>query len=368
MKKVLALLLALSMVFALVACGGNNNTGNNAGNGTGNNAQEPDDGGNTAEPTTYKIGVAIYQFDDNFMTLFRNELERYFKEELSNDQVTYELTTVDGKNDMATQTDQIRNFITQGMDLIICNLVQTSSADTIIDLVVDADIPLVLINREPLAYDADGNPLDESYAGILDNPKVCYVGADARQSGTYQGEIVLDLDDKGDINGDGKISYIMIQGDPENIDAKLRTEYSVKALTDAGMTVEQLDLQRGDWDRNKGQEIAQNDLAKFGDQIEVVFCNNDDMAIGALQAIQAAGRTVNEDIYLVGVDALDAALNEVVAGNMTGTVLNDANGQATQAVASMEDLLGGKTFAAGEQSIYVDYVKVTPENAQEYIK
>ena len=83
--------------------------------------------------------------------------------------------------------------------------------------------------------------------------------------------------------------------------------------------------------RNKGQEIAQNDLAKFGDQIEVVFCNNDDMAIGALQAIQAAGRTVNKDIYLVGVDALDAALNEVVNGNLTGTVLNDAQSQASQA-------------------------------------
>ena len=90
------------------------------------------------------------------------------------------------------------------------------------------------------------------------------------------------------------------------------------------------------------------------------------MAIGALQAIQAAGRTVNSDIYLVGVDALDAALNEVESGNMTGTVLNDAKGQASQAVASMEELLGGKTFAAGEQSVYVDYVKVTPDNVAEF--
>ncbi|MBD5459005.1 MAG: substrate-binding domain-containing protein, partial [Lachnospiraceae bacterium] len=119
-------------------------------------------------------------------------------------------------------------------------------------------------------------------------------------------------------------------------------------------------------DRNKGQEIAQNDLAKFGDEIEVVFCNNDDMAIGALQAIQAAGRTVNEDIYLVGVDALDAALNEVANGNMTGTVLNDAQGQAEGAVAAMEELLGGKTYAAGEQFIYVDYVKVTPDNVADF--
>lgn len=232
----------------------------------------------------------------------------------------------------------------------------TSAADTIIAAVKQANIPTVLINREPTA---------EQMAAY---DKLVYVGCDAAQSGTFQGEIILETENKGDINGDGKVSYIMIQGDPENIDAQLRTEYSVKALTDAGMEVEQLDLQRGDWDRNKGQEIAQNDLAKFGDQIEVVFCNNDDMAIGALQAIQAAGRTVNEDIYLVGVDALDAALNEVVNGNLTGTVLNDAQSQATQAVACMEELLGGKTYAEGEQSVYVDYVKVTPDNASEFIK
>ena len=159
--------------------------------------------------------------------------------------------------------------------------------------------------------------------------------------------MILDTPNKGDINGDGKVSYIMIQGDPENVDAQYRTEFSVKALTDAGMEVEELDLQRGDWDRNKGQEIAQNDLAKFGEDIEVIFCNN-------------------EDIYLVGVDALDAALNEVAAGNMTGTVLNDAQGQAEGAVAAMEELLGGKTYAAGEQSIYVDYVKVTPDNVADF--
>ena len=90
------------------------------------------------------------------------------------------------------------------------------------------------------------------------------------------------------------------------------------------------------------------------------------MAIGALQAIQAAGRTVNKDIYLVGVDALDAAKNEVANGNMTGTVLNDAKGQATQAVASMEELMGGKTFEADHQSVYVDYVKVTPDNVKDF--
>ena len=103
----------------------------------------------------------------------------------------------------------------------------------------------------------------------------------------------------------------------------------------------------------------------FADKKEL-GSKQDNMAIGALQAIQAAGRTVNKDIYLVGVDALDAAKNEVANGNMTGTVLNDAKGQATQAVASMEELLGGKTFEANHQSVYVDYVKVTPDNVKDF--
>ena len=294
------------------------------------------------------IGVCIYKFDDAFMTTYRNALQEILEGK------GYTVTFMDGKNDQAEQNNQINNFIAQKVDALIINPVMTSAADQIIATVKDAGVPTVLINREPTA--------DQMSA----YDKLVYVGCDARQSGTMQGELILDTANKGDINGDGKVSYIMIQGDPENVDAQYRTEFSVKALTDASMEVEELDLQRGDWDRNKGQEIAQNDLAKFGEDIEVIFCNNDDMAIGALQAIQAAGRKVNEDIYLVGVDALDAALNEVAAGNMTGTVLNDAQGQAEGAVAAMEELLGGKTYAAGEQSIYVDYVKVTPDNVADF--
>ena len=294
------------------------------------------------------VGVCIYKFDDAFMTTYRNALQEILEGK------GYTVTVVDGANDQAKQNEQINTFITQGVKALIINPVMTSAADSIIDKVKNANIPTVLINREPTAEQMSAYD------------KLVYVGCDAAQSGTFQGELILDTPNKGDINGDGKVSYIMIQGDPENIDAQLRTEYSVKALKDAGIEVEELDLQRGDWDRNKGQEIAQNDLAKFGDQIEVVFCNNDDMAIGALQSIQAAGRTVNKDIYLVGVDALDAALNEVEQGNMTGTVLNDAKGQATKAVECMEELLGGKTYASGEQSVYVDYVKVTPDNVKDF--
>lgn len=333
MKKFIALLLSAMMVMALFA---------------GCTSKPADDGNKGGDGDKGTIGVCIYKFDDAFMTTYRNNLQTILEEK------GYKVSVVDGNNDQNKQNEQIDTFITQGVKALIINPVMTSAADSIIDKVKNADIPTVLINREPTAEQMS------AYS------KLVYVGCDAAQSGTFQGELILDTENKGDINGDGKVSYIMIQGDPENIDAQLRTEYSVKALKDAGIEVEELDLQRGDWDRNKGQEIAQNDLAKFGDQIEVVFCNNDDMAIGALQSIQAAGRTVNKDIYLVGVDALDAALNEVEKGNMTGTVLNDAKGQASKAVECMEELLGGKTYASGEQSVYVDYVKVTPDNVKDF--
>ena len=348
MKKFFALMLAGVLSLSLVACGGNSGSSASsaaasaaASSAAASVAEEVKEGGT--------IGVCIYKFDDAFMTTYRNALQEILEDK------GYTVTVVDGNNDQAKQNEQINTFITQGVDALIINPVMTSAAATIISTVKSADIPTVLINREPTA--------DEMAA----YDKLVYVGCDARQSGTMQGELILDTPTKGDINGDGKVSYIMIQGDPENIDAQYRTEFSVKALTDAGMEVEQLNLTRGDWDREKGQTICANDLAQFGDKIEVVFCNNDDMAIGALQAIQAAGRKVNEDIYLVGVDALDAALNEVQAGNMTGTVLNDANAQASTAVECMEALLGGTTYAAGQQSVYVDYVKVTPDNVGDFM-
>ena len=343
-KKLLSALLCVAMVASLVVgCGGKETPAADAPAATEDAATT-----DTADAKTYKVGVAIYQFDDNFMTLYRNELESYLKS-LETDTVKYDITIVDGKNDMATQSDQIKTFITQGMDVIICNLVQTSSAETIIDEVVAANIPLVLINREPLGE------TDESYAGILDNPYVCYVGADARQSGTFQGEIVLNLPDKGDINGDGKVSYVMIDGDPENVDAQYRTEYSIKALTDAGMKVECLVDQVGMWATDKGQEIAATALSQHGDAVEVIFCNNDGMALGAAAAIEAAGRKVGEDIYLLGVDALEECQQMVAEGTMTGTVLNDHIGQSHTAVDVAIKALNGEAI---DNYYWVDNVMI----------
>ena len=354
MKKIIALLLVLAMALALVACGGTEAKPTEAPKADAPATEAPKEEAPAteapvAEVTTYKVGVAIYQYNDNFMTLYRQEIEAYFKT-LETDTVKYDITMVDGKNDMAEQTNQIDTFITQGMDVIICNLVQTSSAEVIIDKVVAADIPLILINREPL-----GDNGDESYPGIIDNPGVCYVGADARQSGTYQGEIVLALDNKGDINGDGVVKYVMVVGDPENPDAQYRTEYSIKALTDAGLTVECLVENVGNWDQAKGNEIVDAALAQFGDEIEVVFCNNDGMALGAAAAIEKHGRVVGEDIYLLGVDALQECQDMVQAGTMTGTVLNDHIGQSHAAVDAAVAALKGEAL---QNYYWVPYIKV----------
>lgn len=345
MKKLLALTLALCMVLALCACGGTKEEAKTEEPKTEEVAAPAAEDG----AKTYKVGVAIYQFNDNFMTLYRNEIEAYFKT-LETETEKYDVQIVDSKNDMAEQSNQIDTFITQGMDVIILNLVQTSSADAIIDKIVAAGIPCVLINREPL-----GDNGDESYAGILDNATVCYVGADARQSGTFQGQIVADLADHGDINGDGKISYVMIEGDPENVDAQYRTEFSIKALTDAGYEVECLADQVGNWDTAQGQQIAQTALTQYGEDIEVIFCNNDGMALGAYAAIEAAGRTVGKDIYLLGVDALDECVEMVKNGTMTGTVLNDHIGQSHTAVDVAVKALHGE---AVDNYYWVDYVMV----------
>ena len=296
-----------------------------------------------------KVGICIYQFADNFMTLYREELERYLVEQgFSADNIQIQ----DGNNDQATQSNQIDAFIADGVDVLIINPVTPGSANVITDKAVDAGIPLVYINREPDA--------EEEARWSENGWNVTYVGADARQSGTMQGEIIADLGlETVDLNGNGAIDYIMIEGDPENVDAQYRTEYSVKALVDAGFEVNEIDDQVGMWDQTKGNELVANSLAMNGDDIEVVFCNNDAMALGALQAIQSAGRTVGTDIFLVGVDALAEALENVAAGTFTGTVFNDHFAQADGAADAAINYLNG---TGNDYYIGCDYVKVTADN------
>ena len=133
----------------------------------------------------------------------------------------------------------------------------------------------------------------------------------------------------------------------------------IKALEDAGLEVECLDDQVGNWDQATAQQLVANSLSQYGDDVEVVFCNNDAMALGALQSIEAAGRTVGEDIYLVGVDALTEALDNVASGKMTGTVFNDHFSQSHAAAIAAANYLTG---TENEHYIGCDYVKVTADN------
>lgn len=313
MKKIAALLLAVMMLLGAVSA--------------------------FAEDKPIKVGVCIYQFNDDFMTLYRTELEKYLKE-------TYgaEVTVVDGKNDQTEQTNQINSFIADGVDVLIVNLVQSTAAAAVTALAKEADIPVVYINREP----------SEEDMGAWEG-KITYVGADARQSGTMQGQIVYDREDHGDLNGNGTVDYVMIMGDPENVDAQYRTEFSIKCLTDNGVQVNKLFEQRGDWMQENGQQLAATALAQFGKDIDVIFCNNDAMALGAYQAIVDAGRKVNEDILLLGVDALDECVEMVANGQMTGTVLNDHIGQSHKAADVAIEAANG---AAIDAYYWVDYQMV----------
>jgi methyl-galactoside transport system substrate-binding protein len=330
MKKLFAILAVVAMVLGLTACA-------------------PKETG----PKTIKVGIAIYKFDDTFMTNYRNEMKAYF-ETKNSDTVKYEVEVTDGKNDQVAQTEQIDNFIAQDYDVLIINLVDLTAASTIIAKVKAANIPTVFINRQP--SDADMATWD----------KITYVGAKAEDSGTYQGEIIVDLwkatDSKVDKNGDNKLQYVMLMGQAIHQDAALRTEYSIKAVEAAGIVVDKLFEDRGEWDRVKGQEKMATAITQFGDAIEVVFANNDDMALGAIEALVAAGMT---DVPVVGVDATAPALDAIKNGTLKGTVLNDSDGQAHTSVDSAIKLLNGEAVDVLQ---WVPYVKVTPENYEDFIK
>lgn len=325
------------MFFSLVACS------------KGDKGTDEDKKG---DGETYDIGVAIYQFDDNFMTAYREELQTIFKELGEKDGNTYKLDIQDGKMDQSTQTEQIDNFIAQKKDLIIANLVDPTAADPIIEDAKEADIPIIFINREPEPE------VMEIWPG-----KTTYVGADATKSGTIQGEMIANLENKGDADGDGIVRYIILQGDPANVDAQQRTEYSIKALKDAGVEHEALaEPYQADWDASLGQERTANALEQFGEKLDVIFSNNDGMAMGAITAIESAGRKVNEDIYLVGVDAIDDAIEALKDGTLTGTVLNDYYNQAHTVAEVALKLLAGEEVSS---YYWHDYVPVqTPEDSE----
>lgn len=315
-----------------------------------------------------KIGVTIYKFDDTFMSYVRNSIQASAKDKI-------ELTVQDSQYDQPKQNDQVDQFLTQGVTALAINLVDPTAVSVVIDKAKAKNVPVVFFNREPAA--ADMAKYDKAY----------YVGAKAQQSGTMEGELVVDYwksHPDADKNKDGKIQYVMLRGDPSNSDASYRTEFSIKAIEAAGLQTEKLADDTAMWDKIKGQEKTAAWLAKFADQIEVVLANNDDMALGAIEALKAAGYFKDgKYMPVVGVDATPPALDALEQGLLLGTVLNDAQkqGQATfdlanalatgaKEISSSAAPLAGADGTASPTGkyIWVPYVKVTKDNYKNFKK
>jgi len=312
------------------------------------------------------IGSAIYKFDDTFMTGVRDAMTKQAEEKGA----TLEL--VDSQNKQATQNEQVDTFITKGVNALAINAVDRTAAGPIIEKAKAKELPIVFLNREP--EEADMQSYD----------KVWYVGAKAEQSGTQSGEIIADYfteNPDADKNGDGVIQYVMLQGEPGHQDATLRTEYSIKAIEEAGFKTENLASDTAMWDKAKATDLMKAFITGQGlDKIEAVLCNNDDMALGAIEALKAEGYNQSADdkskyIPVVGVDATAPALEAMKDGSLLGTVLNDAvnQGQATINVAiaanagqEINEENVGYPVTDGKY-VWIDYVKVTIDNYQDYM-
>jgi len=306
------------------------------------------------------IGANIYSFADNFMNgVMKPELERYADERGAS------IVIVDSEGQQAKLNDQVDVFIAKGVDVLAINLVDPASAASVIEKASAADIPLVLFNKEA------------TEAGIMGTyDKVWYVGTNSAESGIIQGEMMVadwKMHPEWDKNNDGTVQYVLLKGEPGHPDAEARTVESVKAFRDAGIPVEELALEADpNWSTQHGNDKMQAWLASsFGNDIELVICNNDGMAFGAINALKAAGVW----LPLYGVDALDQALTHIEDGEMNGTVLNDGVGQARATVdlainaAMGQDVILGTDWVIEDsvsKAVRVPYVAVTPENYEDF--
>lgn len=309
-------------------------------------------GASSDEPS---IGVAIYKFDDTFMTGVRNSIE-----DAAKDKATVDI--VDSQNSQPTQNDKVDLFVQKKMNALAINPVDRTAAGVIIDKAKAADIPVVFLNREPMAEDM--NKWD----------KVYYVGAKAEESGTISGQLIVDYwnaNPDADKNGDGVLQYVMLKGEQGHQDAELRTKYSVQAIEDAGIKVEKVAEDTAMWDRARGQEKMASFMGAHGDKIEAVLANNDDMALGAIEALKAEGYFKDgKNMPVVGVDATAPALQALEDGTLLGTVLNDAKNQGKATLELSLVLAKGETPTKENTGfditdgkyVWVQYKKITKDN------
>ena len=347
MKKFLALILALVMAFALVACGGNDNDVTLSG--------ESNNGGSDAKGLD--VSVFIYDYADTYIASVRAAMEAGYEA------AGLTATFYDAASDQGKQTNQVETAISQGTDLLVVNIVTTDSDDAamnIVNMAKEAELPLIFFNREV------SNEVVDSYENCA------FVGTEAAEAGVMQGELIAEIvGDKladYDLNGDGKLSYIMFKGELGNKEAEARTSESVKKANELlGDVLTYYDPANTDLFQacNWKTDLAQNAMATalgtnpFGGDspIELVIANNDDMALGAIEALNEAGYNQSGEgdrIIVVGVDATDAAMAAIDAGKMDGSIKQDAEGMANTIVTLSENIANGEELMANTDSFNVD--------------
>lgn len=296
------------------------------------------------------IGVVVGKFDDTWRTSVRNEIYKMSEGNLQVD--------IWNSNDsQETQNKQIDTFISRKVNVLAVNLVDATAAASIIDKAKTANIPVIFFNTEP--SEADLAKYDKAY----------YVGANGEQSGTLQGQILVDYF-KNKPTSDGVIHYVMLKGPNEHNDAISRTKYSIKAIEDAGLKVEKVADDIGSWDRDKANGIMDNFL-NTKSNIDCVIANNDDMALGAIDALKTKGYFSNgKYMPVVGVDDTSSAANAIKNGTLLGSVLNDAENQG-KAIYNLANVLAkGQTpndencgyKITNKNYIWIDYKMITKEN------
>ncbi len=286
-----------------------------------------------------KIGVSMDKFDDNFLTVLRNGMADYAKTQPG---VTMQIE--DAKDDVSKQISQVQNFIANGMDAIIVNPVDTSATAAITKAAADAGVPLVYVNREPADVDKLG-------------PKAAFVASNEAESGTLEAKQICKL-----LGGKGNI--LVMEGVLSNQSAVQRTKdvHEVISAPDcSGMKI--VAEQTANYDRTQAQNLMTNWLSK-GLKFDAVVSNNDEMAIGAIQAMKSAGMDTKSAI-VGGVDATQDALASMKAGDLKVTVFQDAAGQGKGAVDAALALAAGKPV---EKKVYIPFQLVTPANMDQFVK
>ena len=310
---------------------------------------------------TLRVGVVTYTQDDPFINAMTQELKDNLKS-MENDNFRIIVSEKNGDDSQRDQDEVVEEMIDAGCDIMCVNLVDRTAPGKIIKLARQNNIPIIFFNREPVKED------------LMQWNKLYYVGCDAEQSGVMQGQIAADYikaNKNVDKNNDGKIQYVLLEGEAGHQDAISRTDCSVKTIINNGINLEKLSYQFADWNRGQAENRTTQLIDQYGNNIEMIISNNDEMAIGAVEAYKKSGYGEDEWPIICGIDGLNDALIAVKEGQMQGTVYNDKEDQSMEIAKLVVDIFKGndlKKHNLDSGKHYVSqYKKVDINNVDDFI-